>query len=330
MMIRIHLTPTDLAEMRFAYSPLVELVTSHRLFSSPPEKQALYRSWVQEAKQALYDVDLPYLSALCGQKSYTPDFLTPTPMTIQLSFEKELEHLLSMSNEIVRDNVQSLVSKSEDSEILHNFVAYPRESLERVAEELRLYWQRTLMHHWSRMKAVLEGDILYRARQQAVHGVEALFKSLHSYMEYRDGVLQVNIKPRDISLELRLRGEGIQLVPTIFTSSKILWQITPEWHPMMIYGARGAGLWRQETLEPDESLEKALGAGRARVLEVLATPSNTGELARKLHITAGAVSQHLSRLNQAGLVEPHRNGKRVYYHLTNRGEQLLNLFERIS
>ncbi len=329
-MIRIQLTPTDLAEMRFAYSPLVELMTSYRLLLCSPEKQALFRSWVQEANKALYDVDLPYLSALNGQKSYTPDFLTPTPMTIQLSFEKEIEHLLSTPNEIVRDNVQHLVNISEDSEILHNFLAYPRESLKRVAEELRLYWKRTLMHHWPRMKAVLEGDILYRARQQAVHGVETLFKGFHSHMEYQNGVVQMNLKPHDISLELRLRGEGIQLVPTIFTSSKILWQITPEWHPMLIYGARGAGLWRQETLEPDESLEKALGAGRARVLEVLATPSNTGELARKLHITAGAVSQHLSRLNQAGLVEPHRNGKRVYYHLTYRGEQLLNLFERIS
>jgi DNA-binding MarR family transcriptional regulator len=55
-------------------------------------------------------------------------------------------------------------------------------------------------------------------------------------------------------------------------------------------------------------------------------PMNTGEIAQRLQITAGAASQHLSRLNQAGLVEPHRSGKRVYYHLTSRGEKLLALF----
>ena len=32
---------------------------------------------------------------------------------------------------------------------------------------------------------------------------------------------------------------------------------------------------------------------------------------------------------KAGLVEPHRSGIRVYYHLTRRGEELIALFERI-
>jgi len=97
---------------------------------------------------------------------------------------------------------------------------------------------------------------------------------------------------------------------------------------MIIYRARGLGLWQQEEPDRNPSLEIALGAGRARVLQLLTTPANTGEIARKLHITAGAASQHLSRLNDAGLVEPYRSGRRVYYHLTDRGAQLLLLFDR--
>jgi DNA-binding transcriptional ArsR family regulator len=73
----------------------------------------------------------------------------------------------------------------------------------------------------------------------------------------------------------------------------------------------------------------ALGAGRARVLETLRTPASTGEIAQKLGVSSGAVSQILSRLAQADLVESHRVGKRVYYHLTRRGEELIVLFERI-
>jgi DNA-binding MarR family transcriptional regulator len=59
------------------------------------------------------------------------------------------------------------------------------------------------------------------------------------------------------------------------------------------------------------------------------TPATTGEIARQLGLTSGAVSQQLERLKQAGLVEPHRTGKRVYYQLTRRGEELIGLFERI-
>jgi DNA-binding transcriptional ArsR family regulator len=126
--------------------------------------------------------------------------------------------------------------------------------------------------------------------------------------------------------QLQLQGDGLQLVPSIFAGQSIHWQVVPEWHPMLIYAARGVGLWRQELSERNPSLELALGEGRARVLQILAIPSNTGEIARRLDITAGAASQHLNRLNQAGLAEPYRNGKRVYYHLTDRGAQLLALF----
>ncbi len=37
------------------------------------------------------------------------------------------------------------------------------------------------------------------------------------------------------------------------------------------------------------------------------------------------MSQHLARLRRAGLVEPHRKGRRVYYRLNSSGESLLDL-----
>jgi DNA-binding MarR family transcriptional regulator len=65
------------------------------------------------------------------------------------------------------------------------------------------------------------------------------------------------------------------------------------------------------------------------VLQALTVPASTSELAHRLMVTSGAVSQHLDRLKHAGLVEAHRSGRRVYYQLTRRGEELILLFERI-
>jgi DNA-binding transcriptional regulator PaaX len=39
---------------------------------------------------------------------------------------------------------------------------------------------------------------------------------------------------------------------------------------------------------------------------------------------------HLSRLKTAGLVEPHRSGKRVFYRLSGAGESLLGIFGELA
>lgn len=74
----------------------------------------------------------------------------------------------------------------------------------------------------------------------------------------------------------------------------------------------------------------ALGTGRASVLKNLLVPTTTSELARQLRLSPAAVSAHLSRVKAAGLVEPHRDGKRMYYRLSCVGESLLKLFGETS
>jgi DNA-binding transcriptional ArsR family regulator len=294
---------------------------------------------VEEAQQALAGVALPYMDALIfpatKQKDttrlqcsgYVPDFLTPTPNIVQLSIDVEIERMLATPEDLVRRNIQILIEKGGESAILTEFLTYPRESLFCLAQELRLYWQRALEPHWSRLTAVLDGDVLYHARRMALEGPVVMLQDLHPVIEYHDGMIEIHKPNRDYDYELN--GTGLQLVPAIFSGPGVSWQLDdPEWHPMLIYGPRGLGLWGQNSNESNPSLEIALGEGRARVLQELVRPTNTGEIARRLQVSAGAVSQHLSRLNDAGLVEPFRNGKHVYYHLTDRGTQLLVLFDK--
>ena len=70
-----------------------------------------------------------------------------------------------------------------------------------------------------------------------------------------------------------------------------------------------------------------MSTGRASVLKgLLPGPTTTTELAHQLRLSPAAVSAHLSRLRTAGLVEPHRNGRKVYYRLSYAGESLLRIF----
>jgi DNA-binding transcriptional ArsR family regulator len=63
---------------------------------------------------------------------------------------------------------------------------------------------------------------------------------------------------------------------------------------------------------------------------LLLVPTTTTELANQLHLSPAAVSAHLSRLKTAGLVEPHRSGRRVYYRLSYAGESLLDIFGELE
>jgi DNA-binding HxlR family transcriptional regulator len=231
-------------------------------------------------------------------------------------------------DDIIRRNMEVVIAHSEETEIRRHFLVNPHDALDCLMAELRLYRGLTLKHHWPQIISVLEGDILYQARQLALNGAETMFSGLSPRLWYCNSEIKLD-KPHHIESPktYTLDGDGLQLVPSIFEGEGVAWQIVPEWRPMVIYGARGIGLWFRRNLpEPEKALQLALGAGRAKVLQALQTPTPTGELARQLKVTSGAISQQLHRLQKAGLVESHRNSNKVYYQLTARGENLLTLF----
>jgi DNA-binding transcriptional ArsR family regulator len=128
-------------------------------------------------------------------------------------------------------------------------------------------------------------------------------------------------------------GRGITLVPSVFVWPRVEVLVQPGYQPTLAYGPRGvANLWTSSTSASiGTPLEAALSAGRAAVLKgLLPVPRTTTELARQLDLAPGAVSAHLSRLKSAGLIEPHRSGKRVYYRLSYAGESLLGIFGETS
>jgi DNA-binding MarR family transcriptional regulator len=326
-MIMINLTPDDLVGMRFAYRPLLEIPLSFRVLSNP-SFQAPYLRWLNEARRSLNDAEFPYLSALATPSGYIPDFLTPAPLTNRVNIEDDFEDILATPDAVIRGDIQMLIAEHGDSEMRQFFLIHPREAVFCLVEELRLYWNRVLAHYWSRMISTLEGDMLHRGRLLALNGAGALFEDLHPTISYRPN--QINIQPvcqcLHHDVDFTLTGDGIQLVPMIFQGCGRMFQVTPGRRSMLAYGVRGTGLWPQKQVM--QSLELALGTGRARVLQALRTPATTGEVAYKLHVSAGTASQHLARLTKAGLVEPRRSGKRVFYTLTQRGEHLIALFER--
>ena len=337
-MITIPLTTEDLTKVRLSPSPLWETVTSFGVLLHHG-RETVHAPWVARAGRALPGTDLSALIAAMCLERHCPDFLTPPPDASVVGFEEELERLRATLPEVVHAEVWMLMRKEkeqfglippEKERTLGIYLSDPEGSLKKLVDALRSYHDLAVAPYWPQIREHLEGDTLMRGQALALGGVEALLSGLNPKAGYSGGVLELY---KTYEAVVEPGGRGITLVPSVFVWPRVEVLVQPGYQPTLAYGPRGvANLWTSSTSASiGTPLEAALSTGRAAVLKgLLPVPRTTTELARQLDLAPGAVSAHLSRLKSAGLIEPHRSGKRVYYRLSYAGESLLGIFGETS
>ncbi|MFB7611804.1 ArsR/SmtB family transcription factor [Streptomyces gardneri] len=136
----------DLAQLRFAVSPLWETIAALRA-SADPGRHALHLPWI---KQALtIDRDRTDLLAHLPEL----DALAPPPRCPLAEIEEELAALTG-----------------------------PPE----LADLLLVWWRAGVRPHWPRIRAVLEADLAYRTRQLAEDGIQEVFAHLHPSLRWSE------------------------------------------------------------------------------------------------------------------------------------------------
>ncbi|MEJ8641450.1 DUF5937 family protein [Streptomyces sp. MS1.HAVA.3] len=203
---------------------------------------------------------------------------------------------------------------------VREFLADPAAGTARVAAQLRRYWDNALEPYWPQIRGLLESEVLRRCRQLARDGAGTMFNDLHPNISWDAGRLMV--RTRAWRRSGPLRGDGLILVPSVFHWPDTTVMAEP-YQPMLTYPAPGvATVWQQGTVPTTEALDALIGRTRARVLVAIADPVTTVTLARRLSMTPGAVSQHLTVLHAGGLLSRHRSGREVFYARTTLGESL--------
>lgn len=115
--------------------------------------------------------------------------------------------------------------------------------MRRLADATERAWEVLLAPDWSRIRAVLEADVAYRARRLAGAGLEGLFSDLHPHVRWNDPELTVST-PARLDLSRSPDGQGILLMPSVFAWPDVVSGFAPPWQPTLIYPARGVGdLW---------------------------------------------------------------------------------------
>jgi DNA-binding transcriptional ArsR family regulator len=315
-MIEMRFGPRALAHVRFGISPLNELLRSVAVLDDAAG-QALHLPWAIEARRRTAGLDLGALRALQPGERYSPDFVDPPPSSPLAEIDEEIAAVAATAPEQSRAEILRAYPGDSLPSSLARLVDDPAA----LADLLRAYWDRALAAHWPRVRALLEGDVLYRARQMADGGAERLFADVDPTVRFTDGVLRVDKRAQQT---LDLEERGLLFVPSAFVWPAVRVVTDPQWQPTIIYPARGVGtLWEPDRTPAPDALGALLGRVRAEVLAALDRPRSTTDLARALDVSPGGVSQHLRVLREAGLVHGHRVGRVVLYLRSAAGESLL-------
>ena len=333
-MLTLVLGVRDLAQVRFAFSPLWECVAAFRAWRDPA-RHALHLPWIAAAERAARGGEWAALdAAVHGTDGFFPDFLAPTPSTPLARFHDELAAVRRTPAAIVRRELAAAHPRGLPRP-LRSAERAPGAMAKQLADQLGDFWMRCLRPVWPRVRARLDAEILVRSRALALGGADALFEALHPQVRWRahgtGGRLSITSHER---FTRRARGAGLVLIPSVFSWPDVYATAHAPWRPNLAYPPRGLDElwaasrgWGAGTGDRDEALAQLVGATRAVVLRALERPRTTLELAASLGRSAPAMSEQLTALDRAGVVSRTRVGRSVYYELNARGRQVTRAIE---
>jgi DNA-binding transcriptional ArsR family regulator len=323
MTIRIQLSGTDMARVRFGLSAVSETIRAMRVIADPG-LSAIHLPWVRWATPRLPDdPDIALLRRLLNGRA-VPLALLPTPDTRLPDLRDELRRVRQASPTRTIESLDSIFGRPR---WLDGFFEDPAALLGRMAGAIERCHDAVISPHWPRMRAVLEADIDFRARRLASAGVERVIRELHPDVRWTDGEVQLwPSRPGKPGGVVETTGAGLVLSPMVFGWPSPSAALRPTGVACIRYPARGIGtLWELPVERPGAALCDLLGTTRAGILVALAEPADTPTLARRLDVTPGAVSQHLRVLRDAGLVRTARDGRSALHLRTKRADVLLDV-----
>lgn len=317
MPITLRVDAADVLRCRFAISPVWETLAAVRTLLDPG-RHAVNLPWLRASTGHQADARASELALLLPRHGYSPDFLTPAPLTPLTSIEEELARVRETPPERAAAELARLADSSQPR--VRRLLDDPARAIDTLATMVEQWWHRLLAPDWNRIRATLDGDIAYRANRVAQGGMELVVTDLHVDVRWSAGTIVVagDDRRRDLA------GLGLVFVPSVFAWPAVAVITDPPWQPTLIYPARGVGaLWTRATATAPDHLAALLGRTRAAILCALTEPISTTHLASRLGLSPATVSGHLGVLRRAGLATAHRAGHQMRYARSTLGHQLV-------
>ncbi|MDI2130524.1 winged helix-turn-helix domain-containing protein [Yinghuangia seranimata] len=319
-MIRVELGAEGAAGTRFVVSPLK--ILSELLLTLGRHPYALPRVWRDRSAAALAARDLPSVHALVAHAAtgYVPDFISPVPVHFAEAVEEQLHRVATAPTERIGYEAAIILqghpwcaegvdgTPGRFAAMAEAIQRGERALADRAAQELEVFWKRVFANDWPRIQDRIQADIALRGAQSARDGLGAMVTGLAPQLRWRDGGIDLTAP---FASPARAEADGLLLTPSLFRGP-VGFAVDPpdavrRQLPLITYPiadvtqARPAGRPRR------------LGATRAQLLQALAMPASTTEMARRLKLSQSTVSYHLQALYDSGLVQRTRQTRTVLY-----------------
>jgi DNA-binding transcriptional ArsR family regulator len=318
MPYHLHFGEADPLRIRFAISPLWETHSAVRVLARP-RQQGYHLPWLRRIRGAAEGIDLGPLHLLMPLRGHSPDVLCPPPIGPAASFEEEIAAVRATDPALARDDFARALDDTPGAAATdegRRMLADPGGTVHRLADLLQEVWDALVAPEWPRLRALLEADVTYHSRRLADGGLERLLGELHPGFGWAAESATLTVAYRGEHVRA-LDGQGLVLMPSVFTWPDVVSGFDPPWQPTVVYPARGiGGLWTEARDRTPDALARLLGRARADVLCALDEPAGTSALAHRLGLAPSSVSAHLSVLREAGLLTSRRYGHQVLYERT--------------
>ncbi|MEU9421113.1 winged helix-turn-helix domain-containing protein [Streptomyces sp. NPDC048272] len=325
-MLRIHFTAEDLARTRVAATIGVAAETYHSLeLLRENRDDPHFRSW-RSALAGQLGPDTRPLTSLLPVRGPGLDLLAL--MGDVPSLEHAVDNLLHAPVSRIRREFEGVDFHPRHLPWARRLSEGDPEARRELATALRACHHLTVEPYWHKGRPELVALSSRYTDAVLEGGVDLLLRSLCTpLVRWCPPTLEA---PYPRKVEVRLRGRGLIITPTVFSprAVSLLWDpLDSEQPPRLTVPALREPLVGAGPADPDDpagrNLESLLGRTRAAALRVTAEGSTTTELARRLDVSVAAASQHARVLRNANLITTSRRGGSVLHLITPLGIALL-------
>ncbi|WP_030508160.1 ArsR/SmtB family transcription factor [Microbispora rosea] len=301
--------------VRWAMSPIHEVVSLARLLTEP-QRHPMFHPWLRRRRHRLSGLDLSALTVFMADGAYRPDFLDPSPMSSEPTFDEGMDALLSTpADQVYAELADAAVGR--EAETGRRLLGDPARTRVEAADAVRRLWKAAVEPEWPSMRQALRAEMLDRALQVNREGLRTVLPRLHPSAACEGDTITVESA---VDIDVDCPG-GLILVPSLFITDRVQCTTSHHWAPAIYYPASGRYLWAAPPTP--RSLERLLGTTRSRILAALTTPLQTTVVAGLVGVTAPTASEHLAILRDAGLIDSTRAGRTATHELTAAGRALL-------